>query len=466
MKDNEKLAPKKNGDERPVRASGEHDSSWRNLRVFVPRNMGALLGIFKSLKHRNFAIYFAGQSVSLVGSWMQQIAMGWLVYRLTESVFMLSLAVFLSQIPILVLAPFTGVFSDRFSRKNIMLATQSLMMLQALALGILSATNIATVEIVYVLCLCFGVLTSFEAPARQSLYSKMVPPEDLSNAIALNSTVINASRFIGPAIGGMILARYGEAVCFFANTISFSGILLALSLIKIEKTPPLKTSAVEGILEGFSYIAHSVPIRAILALVMAFSFFGSPFPLLLPAFVRGGMGLGAEELGLMMSSIGAGSLCGALYLAARKNVFGLSRVIMASCALFGLGLVAISHVKIPTLAYVLCFPIGFGLVTVAASCNTMLQSLVDDSKRGRVMSVFTMAIFGFAPVGSIVQGFCARYVSYEAIVLVCGLVCIVTAAVLEHYRATIRIHARKIYAEKGMVMPEMAESLRNSSAKL
>ena len=441
--------------------------SWRNLRVFIPHNPSAILGIFKSLRNRNFAIYFAGTVVSLTGAWMQQVAMGWLIYNMTNSIFMLSLAVFLAQIPNLIVTPFTGVFSDRFNRRKILLVTQSLMMIQAFTLAILVGTGTITISIIFALSLFSGLVISFDAPARQSLYATIVPHEDLSNAIALNSTAINSTRFIGPAIGGVVISKWGETACFLINGISFFFILGALYLIRTnsEKPSTPKTGTWRGILDGFSYAKNTLPIRVIIILMLIFSFSGIPFPLLLPAFVKGQMGGDAEILGNMMSFVGAGSMTAALYLAARKSVFGLGRVIMAACMTLGVGLIAISHIKNPTIGYFLCFPIGFGMIATAASCNTMLQSLTDDHMRGRVMSIFTMAFFGMPPVGSLVQGWLAGIFSYETVILASGIVCVTTALVFERYRAKIRNATCEIYARHGIVPPQIAEALKESSSK-
>jgi len=447
-------------------AKKEKTFSLLNLSVLLPKNPLALLSIFKSLKHRNFALYFGGMLVTLIGAWIQQVAMGWLVYNMTNSVFLLSLSVFLSQIPTLFVTPFAGVVTDRFDRRKIIMYTQGAMMLQSLILGVLTISGLMSVNLIMILCFLLGVTLSFDAPARQSFYSKLVPPEDLSNAIALNSTAINATRFIGPAIGGVMIAHWGEGVCFLVNCATYLSILFSLRFIKTEPSPPQpRHSAFFDIAEGFSYAAHSVPIRAIIIILAVFSFFGIPFPMLMPAFAKGVLHGGSEVLGNLMSFVGIGAVTAALYLAARKRVLGLGRVVVVSSSLFGAGLIAVSFARVPWHAYVMCIPIGFGMIATAASCNTMLQSLVDENKRGRIMSIFTMSFFGIPPLGSIAQGYIANFISLQTMTAISGVICIISALVFEHYRPVIRTHARAIYAQKGLIIPEIASALQATNRK-
>ena len=436
----------------------------KSLGVLIPKNPLALVNIFSSLKNRNFAIYFCGMSVTLVGAWIQQVAMGWLVFNLTNSVFLLSVAVFLSQIPSLLFTPFAGVVCDRFNRRTILMVTQTLMMLQSAVLGFLTIEGLINMPIIFALCFFVGTVISFDAPARQSFYAKLVPPKDLSNAIALNSTAMNGSRFIGPAIGGIMISSFGEGVCFLVNAASYGAILLSLAMIRLKPENIQKHSgAIRDIVEGYSYIYSFKPIRALIMLLMVFSFFAMPCSLLLPALTKGTLGGGSEALGNMMSCVGCGALGAALYLAARKSVLGMGRVIVLSCMLAGIGLILMSMVDSLKLAYVLAVPVGFGMIAVAAGCNTMLQSLVDEEKRGRVMSVFTMSFFGFPPLGSIAQGYVSHWIGLSAVTAVCGVVCVLAAVAFELYRPIIRTQAREIYAQKGLIIPEIARGLQSST---
>ena len=390
---------------------------WRKLGVLIPANPLAILAVFKSLRHRNFLIYFLGLGVSMNGAWIQQLAMGWLVYSMTNSVFMLSLSVFLSQIPTLFLTPFGGVVSDRFDRRKIIIFTQMAMMLQSSILAALTLSGLITMPIILLLCLWQGIAISFDAPARQSFYVVLVPKSDLSNAIAMNSTIINATRFIG-GNRRIMVAELGEGMCFLANALSYLAILLSLAMIKIphKKSTFSIKNALGDIREGIVYTANSLPIRSLLMLLVVVSFFGIPFQLLMPAFAKGVLGGNSELLGTLMSFVGSGTLCAALYLAARKSVLGLGRVIIISSAVFGASLMAISFVRFMPLIYFLCFLLGFVMISVAASTNTMLQALVDDEKRGRVMSIFSMIFFGIPPLGSLGAGLFSNFVPLPAIV--------------------------------------------------
>jgi len=439
---------------------------WRGLADLLPLNPTALRGIFKSLRYRNFALYFGGQCVSLVGAWIQQVALGWLIYSITQSALMLSIAVFLAQIPMLFVTPFAGVVTDRFDKRHILIFTQSAQMALALVLAVLTLTGRINIELIFALSLVFGLLMSFDAPARQAFYSKLVPTEDLSNAIALNSTVINGARFVGPAVGGWLIAQTGEGWCFLLNSFTFLATIWALLLIRMPAFhPPQGVHSVLGdIHEGISYAKHTVPIRAILLLLLSVSFFGVPFLLLMPAFV-GQLGGDSQMLGNLMSCVGIGSVTAALCLAARKRALGLGKMLTLASIVFGVAMILISFVKTADLAYWLCVPLGFGMIAVAASANTLLQTLVDDSKRGRVMSLFSMLFLGLPPVGSLLQGYLSGFVPLWGITLVCGIICVISGVAFEYYRPIVRKHARAIYAAKGIVMPEMANALNFSNRR-
>lgn len=435
--------------------------------VYVPKNFGALGRIGVSLRHRNFALYFWGMCIVLVGTWIQQVAMGWLVFSMTNSLFLLSVTVFLSQIPTLFATPFAGVLSDRFDRRNIMLVTQTLMMLQSLVLGILTLTGLINIEIIFALSLFFGFVVSVDAPARQSLYAKLVPAEDLSNAIALNSTAMNGTRFIGPAIGGLLVGAVGEGWCFILGGLTFGAIIFSLLLIKMppHTVPKKKFSALHEMAEGFRYLSNSMPLRTIMILLAVISFFGIPFPMLIPAFARGTLGGDSQTLGNIMSLIGVGSFVAAIYLAARKSAVGLGRVIVVSGVIFGVSLMAISHVTSTTTAYILAAPIGFGMIALAASSNVMIQSIVEDSKRGRIMSFFSMIFFGIPPIGSIAQAYLANIFSWQNIILFCGAICVIASLVFEYFRPSIRTQARTILAQKDLIIPEIAQGINSTSQK-
>lgn len=448
-----------------LRKSSARYLHWpkKELGELFPRNFRGAFRIFSSLKTRNFRLYFLGQCVSLCGTWIQNIAMGWLIYRMTDSVFLLTSVTFLNLIPSLFLTPLTGVLSDRFNRYKILLTTQSLFMLQAMTLAVLTLGGWIKVWHILALSACAGIFSAIEAPARQSFYTRLVRPEDMSNAIALNSVAINGSRFVGPPIGGILISLMGEGYCFLLNSLSYLGVLTALLLMVL---PPFVRSATRShwgreLKEGFVYINGYLPLKTVILLVGAVCFFGMPFLSIVPAVVKDILGGDSQMLGYVMSSVGGGAMTAGLYLAARKNVRGLGKVVTICCSMFGVGLVLLSFVHIPVLACLVCFPIGFGMIATLASCNTLLQTLVDDDKRGRVMSFFTMASAGMNPLGSLFMGSVAKGLGITNVLWGSGLLCIASAAIYEYYRPIIRRLARNPQAQ-GEVIPEIAVGIDQS----
>ena len=437
----------------------------KGFKQLLPANLCVIPSLFKSLTNKNFALFFIGQCFSLTGAWIQHTAMGWLVFHITNSTFKLSIYVFLTQIPTLLFTPFAGIIADTFDRKKIFMVTQSLLMVYSFTLGMLYYFDALNINLIYVLALFFGTVISVDAPARQSFYVNIVPKEDVANAIALNSASMNGSRFIGPAIGGIMLVYFGAGHCFFINSVTFCAILAALFFInskqvKIEKS---KIGILAEIGEGFSYAYKSIPIRAVILMLVVFSFFSVPFVMLMPAFVKIHFNGGADILGSLMSFVGAGSLTAAIFLAARKSVVGLGKIITLSAMILGIVLISISFVYNIYLAYIICFFFGFGMISLAASVNTILQTLVLESKRGRIMSMFVMAFFGLPPVGSLVQGILSRHIPIESIIFITGIISIISAVVFEFFRPTVRKYAWKIFAEKGIVIPEIATALETST---
>lgn len=446
----------------------QHAYRWGKVGIkeLIPRNAAIFKYTFKALRNRNFALYFSGQFITLLGSWMQQVAMGYLVYKITDSVFLLSLSVFLTQIPVLFVTPFAGVVADRFDRKKVLLCTQSAFMVMSALLAVLTYTGFVNLFWILTISLAFGVTVSFDAPTRQSIYSKLVPPEDLSNAIALNATAINGTKFIGPAVGGVIVATVGETACFTINFITYWATLIALFMINADTKPHgvSNANAIEQIKEGISYAKSVLPIRALLILLATVCFWGAPLPMLLPAFVDR-FGGGSEILGNMMSLIGLGSLAASLYLASRKSVLGLGKLITLSSGMLGVGIMVVSLSGNMPLTYFFCVPMGFGLIATTASCNTLLQSLVDDNKRGRIMSLFTICFFGMQPLGSLLQGYLSKLFGMEWVLFVAGAICVASAVVFEYFRPSIRKIARAIYCKKDKALPEIAESLKYTARK-
>ncbi|MBS7156626.1 MAG: MFS transporter [Sanguibacteroides justesenii] len=426
---------------------------WRGLRELLPNNSGAFTQVFASLKSYNFRLYFGGQCISLIGTWMQQIAMSWLVFRLTGSVLLLATVTFTAQIPILVATPYMSVFVDRFDRRKLLVLTQSLSMIQALLMAILTLTGLVQVWHIMVLSLLIGLINALDNPTRQSFYPSLVSPDKLSNAIALNSAVINGSRLIGPAVGGVLIGLLGEGICFLLNGISYIAVIVALLLMRLpsKRGCTAKQKVLEDMRDGFRYVVRNIPIRALLLLMSAISFFGLPLMTFIPAYVKTILHGESEMLGLLLSCIGVGSFVAALYLAARKSVLGLGKVVMLSGVLLGIGLSVMAFVTIPWVAAVLCLPIGFTIIAAVASINTLLQTLSGEDKRGRVMGYMAMAFTGMAPVGSMVLGAIEKWIGLQMIILLSGICCFVAALVFEYYRPLVRKHAHPVYIEKGII---------------
>ena len=426
---------------------------WRGLRELLPNNSGAFIQVFVSLKSYNFRLYFGGQCISLIGTWMQQIAMSWLAFRLTGSVFLLATVTFMAQIPILVATPYMSVFVDRFDRRKLLMLTQSLSMLQALLMAVLTLTGLIQVWHIMILSLLIGLINALDNPTRQSFYPSLVPRDKLSNAIALNSAVINGSRLIGPAVGGVLIGLLGEGICFLLNGISYIAVIIALLMMRVmpQRGKGVKQKVWEDMRDGFQYVVGNIPIRTLLLLMSVISFFGLPLMTFIPAYVKTILHGGSEMLGLLLSCIGVGSFIAALYLAARKSVLGLGKVVMLSGVLLGIGLSVMSFVSIPWVAAVLCLPIGFSVIAAVASINTLLQTLSREDKRGRVMGYMAMAFTGMAPVGSIILGAFEEFVGLQVIILLSGICCFLASLIFEYYRPVVRKYARPIYIDKGII---------------
>ena len=426
---------------------------WRGLRELLPNNSGAFIQVFVSLKSYNCRLYFGGQCISLIGTWMQQIAMSWLVFRLTGSVFLLATVTFMAQIPILVATPYMSVFVDRFDRRKLLMLTQSLSMLQALLMAVLTLTGLIQVWHIMILSLLIGLINALDNPTRQSFYPSLVPRDKLSNAIALNSAVINGSRLIGPAVGGVLIGLLGEGICFLLNGISYIAVIIALLMMRVmpQRGKGVKQKVWEDMRDGFQYVVGNIPIRTLLLLMSVISFFGLPLMTFIPAYVKTILHGGSEMLGLLLSCIGVGSFIAALYLAARKSVLGLGKVVMLSGVLLGIGLSVMSFVSIPWVAAVLCLPIGFSVIAAVASINTLLQTLSREDKRGRVMGYMAMAFTGMAPVGSIILGAFEEFVGLQVIILLSGICCFLASLIFEYYRPVVRKYARPIYIDKGII---------------
>lgn len=422
-------------------------------------------GMFRALQYRNYRLFFMGQGVSLIGTWMQQIAMSWLVYRLTDSVFFLGMVSFANQIPSFLLAPFAGVISDRFNRHRVLLFTQFLLLLQAGTLAALVLTHTVTVPYIMALGVFAGVVNAFDMSARQSFVVQLVEKrEDLSNAIALNSSMFNMARLVGPSVAGAIIATVGEGLCFLLNALSYFAVLASLLLMRLPRQERQKqdTQVLKSLGEGFTYAFGFAPIRDLLLLIATLSLFGMPFTVLMPVFARDVLGGDAGTLGLLMGASGVGALLGALYLASRKSVLGLGRVIVVASVLFGLGLMAFALSQTMVFSLLGIFVAGLGMILRMASTNTLLQTIVDDDKRGRVMSFYSMAFMGMAPIGSLLAGWVAEQVGVTYTLLGCGFICLLSIIPFVLNLPHTRPLVVPIYQRLG-ILPEIAQGLQTAS---
>ena len=425
--------------------------TYKNL---VPKDFTTITGMFSSLHSRNYRLYFTGQGISLIGTWMQNVAMSWLVYRLTGSVFLLGFIGFTSQIPTFVLAPFTGVLTDRYNRLNILKLAQLFYMLQALAIAFLVLFNLIQVWHIIALSLFFGIITAFDAPARQSLVVDLIDkPEDLGNAIALNSAIFNGARLVGPAIAGIAIAAVGESICFLVNAVSFVAVIIALMKITlpVKKTGIVPTNFRRSFTEGLHYTFQSMPIRTLIILLAILSLFGFPYMVLLPAYAKVILHGNADTLGYLMSGMGAGALLGALIMAARKTVLGLGRIIAYNIGLLGLSVILASFSDKLHFSLIVFFFGGLAMILSLAAINTMLQTIAEEDKRGRVMSFYAMALMGTLPFGNLLSGTIASVIGIPHTFFILGTITVCAAIWFRLNLPSLRKHVRPIYITKGIL---------------
>ena len=410
--------------------------------------------IFRALAHRNYRLFFSGQSISLVGTWMQQIAVSWLVFDLTHSAFLLGIVNFASRIPTFLLASFAGVLVDRWNRHRILVVTQILSMIQALVLAYLVLSGRIVVWQIICLSLILGLINALDIPSRQAFVIDMVETkEDLGNAIALNSSMVNGARLIGPSIAGLLIATLGEGVCFLLNGLSFMPVIASLLAMKIRPDVSARknTRVLQELKEGVRYAFGFPPIRSVLLLLALVSFMGMPYTVLMPIFAEQILHGGPQALGFLMGVTGVGALAGAMFLASRKNVLGLGRIIVFASSVFGLGLIAFSLSRVFWLSMVLMPITGFGMMVQMTSSNTILQTIVEEDKRGRIMSFYTMAFMGMVPFGSLFAGSVAHTIGAPATVAIGGIACIVGSIAFARKLPSIRKMVRPIYIEKGIL---------------
>ena len=429
-------------------------------------DISGIKNLLRALRSRNYRLFVAGQSVSLVGTWMQQVAMSWLVYRLTGSAFLLGVVGFTSQIPTFLLSPVAGVLADRWNRRRLLIITQTLAMLQAALLAAVVLSGIVQVWHIVALSLLLGIVNAFDIPIRQSFIVEMVAHrEDLGNAIALNSSMVNGARLIGPAIAGLLVASVGEGVCFILNSVSYLAVLVALVAMRLDPVPQLlkqNRNVLHELWEGFTYAFGFGPIRSILLLVALVSLTGMPYAVLIPVFAKEVLHGGAHTFGFLMTAAGCGALVGTVYLASRKSVVGLGRLIVLATVMFAAGIVAFANSSNLSISLMSLSVAGFGAMTLIASCNTILQTILDEDKRGRVMGFFTVAFVGIAPFGSFGAGAMAETIGPRDTLLIGAACCLLGAAMFARYLPHIREKVRPIYLKMGIIK-EVAEGMETAT---
>jgi MFS family permease len=409
---------------------------------------------WRALRHRNFRLFFSGQSISLIGTWMTRVATGWLVYRLTGSALVLGLVSFAGQIPTFLLAPFAGVLVDRLNRRNLLVWTQVLAAVQSLGLAVLTLAKVITIHEILALSVFQGLINAFDMPGRQSFLVQMVDDkQDLQNAIALNSSMVNLARLVGPALAGLLIGAVGEGYCFAIDGVSYLAVILSLVLMRVRITPSRRatTSMLEQLREGWSYVTGFRPIRTILTLFAVMSLMGMPFVVLMPIFASQVLHGGPHTLGYLTGASGVGALVSAISLALRKSVRGLTTMIQISAALFGTGLILFGLSRNLVLSLLLMLVVGFGMMQGLAASNTVIQTLVPEDKRGRVMSYYTVAFVGMAPFGSLLAGALAHRFGAPHAVMITGACCVAGSVWFTTQLPAVRAIMRPIYVELGIL---------------
>jgi MFS family permease len=419
------------------------------------QNQKKIAHAWRAMRHRNFRLFFFGQSISLIGTWMTRVATSWLVYRLTNSALLLGTVSFAGQIPSFLLAPLAGVIVDRCDRRKVLVWTQALAMVQSLLLAALTLSRHINIREVLILSMTQGIINAFDMPARQSFMVRMVDGrEDLSNAIAINSSMVNLGRLIGPALAGVMIAATSEGWCFLADGISYTAVIASLLMMRVAHTveasahTPMRTQ----LREGWEYVAGSAPIRTMLLLFALLSLMGWPFMVLMPVFAADVLKGGPHTLGFLSGAVGVGSLLCALSMAMRRSVRGLPPMLVIGAAVFGVGLIGFGFSTSLWLSLAIMLVTGFGMMQGLTASNTLLQTLTTEKMRGRVMSYYTMAFVGMAPFGSLLAGAVAHLLGAQRTVIFSGVACLLGALWFWSKLGGIQAQMQPLFEEMG-IMP-------------
>jgi MFS family permease len=422
--------------------------------------------MLRALRHRNYRLFFSGQGTSLIGTWITRIATSWLVYRLTGSAAMLGIVGFAGQVPTFLLAPFAGVWVDRLDRYRVLVVTQLLAMLQSFALASLALSGTITVTHILLLSIVQGLINAFDTPARQAFVVDMVEDRaDVPNAIALNSSMVNGARLLGPSIAGVMIALVGEGWCFFADGVSYLAVIASLLAMRVTRRtrPEGRARVLRDLSAGFHYAFGFPPIRDALILLALVSLMGMPYTVLMPIIAAKVLHGGAHTLGYLMSASGIGALAGALFLASRRSVVGLGRVIPIGAAIFGISLAAFSVSRSLVLSLVILVFAGTGFMVHMAATNTIIQTIVREEMRGRVMAFYTMAFMGTAPFGSLFGGALAARIGAPITILIGGITCAIGGAIFAFRLPALRLLVHPIYREKGII-PAIATGIGTATS--
>jgi MFS family permease len=422
--------------------------------------------MFRSLRHKNFRLFVEGQSLSLIGTWLQMVALTWLVYKMTNSALMLGIVGFAGQLPMFVVAPFAGVFADRWNRHKMLLLTQSFALLQALLLTILVFLDVVQIWHIIILSIILGLINAFDMPIRQAFVFDMIEDhkEDVGNAIALNSSMVNAARLIGPSIAGILIATVGEGWCFLVNSISFIAVVVSLLRMQIKTKPkPIKDFKIyQQLKEGFSYSFNFAPIKNLILLLALVSLFSTSVTLLAPVIAKDYLKGSADTYGFLIAAYGSGALLGAIYLLNKNNVLGLGRIIALAVTVFGISLIFFGFSRIFFLSSILMFFAGTGMMLQIASTNTLLQTISEENKRGRVMSFYTMAFRGMSPFGSLIAGSLGNSIGAPATLVLSGGISLMGAFMFYLKLPALRKVVRPIYENLG-ILPQLASGVQSAA---
>jgi MFS family permease len=429
----------------------------RGVKTATPPKWATTL---RALRHRNFQLFFSGQLISLTGTWMQSVAQAWLVYSMTKSALLLGSVGFASQIPVFLFAPFGGITADRVNRQRLVIVTQTCSMILAGILAWLTLSGRVHVWHIFLLAGLLGVVNAFDIPGRQAFLIDMVGKEDLMNAIALNSSMFNGARVVGPAVAGILVARIGEGWCFAANSLSYIAVLIGLLLMKVRSIPRISNrSPIEDIIEGFRWVNRTKIIRSLLFLIGLVSLVGMPYTVLMPVFADKILHGGARGLGILMGATGVGALFGALTLAAKTGIKGLGRWVTITCATLGISLFLFSFSTSFWLSAALLLPCGYSMMLQMACSNTLIQTIVPDHLRGRVMSLYSMMFMGMAPFGAFFGGALANRIGAPMTVAVGGIACVLGAIWFGRALPELRIEARRLIVAQGLAGGEPVQEL-------